>query len=221
MARNLDNRGIPLLNPQLHPSVFEVGLPPQPELRSLDSVNMTRSIPIDTSVERSKFRLHTKGTPQDNFAHEMLRGVWDPNEISWAYFSAQNLRTIQNNLRYLVKKRTGYDIDDQDENIIKVTMKSMYVQYGLNPPLPRDPRKKQQVIMAEIKRLNHFVLQDILPQTISGVEQYIGYLRDASTNPVPHQQPKSMSVKGTRNLRAPSDIIFANPLEETDFLSEN
>ena len=219
MARNLKSPNIPLLKPQLHPAVFQVGLPPQPEDRSVDSVTFQRSIPIDVSEKRNSFRLYSQQTGQNNFAHEMLRGVWEPNAIAIQYFSAKNLDLLQNNLRHMVWKRTGHLIDEQDENVIKVTMKTMYMQYGLNPKLPREPRKAQQIIDAEIKRLNVMVLQDIVPQTISGVEQYLGYLRDASQNPVPIEQPKNLSVTGTRSLREPSSIIFAEPLDMDDVLS--
>ena len=219
MTRNLNNTGIPLLNPQLHPGVFQVNLPPQPELRSLDSVSFQRSIPVDTSVPRRNFRLHTHGTTQDNFAHEMLRGSLEPNEIALTYFSNRNLKRIQNNLRHQVKIRTNHEIDDQDETVIKITMKTMYMQYSLNPVLPHDPVNARKVIIAAVKRLNLYVLQDILPQTISGIEQYLGYLRDASTNPMPINQPLSMSVKGTKNLRDMSDIIFATPFDVNDVVS--
>lgn len=221
MSRTFNTGGIPLLNSQLHPSMFQTGLPPQPELRTLDSVMSQQTIPIDTTVERNNFRLHTVGKPQANYAHEMLRGRLDPTPVAIAFFSYRNLKALQNNLRHLVKQRTGYDIDEQDENIIKVTQATMFYQYGLHQKLSRDPQKAAQQIAAAVKRLNLYVLQDILPQTISGVEQYIGYLRDSSQNPVPLEQPKSMSVTGTRRLRAMSDIILANPYEERDYMNEN
>lgn len=220
MARNLDGSGIPLLNPQLHPAVFQSNLPPQPELRSVDSVRFARAIPIDNS-KQTDFQLYHQGSQQENYAHEMLRGRLQPTPVAIEFFSRRNLRRIQDNLRYLVKKRTGYSIDDQDENVIKVTQQTMFYQYGLHPRLPRDPRRAQKVIMDAVKRLNLYVLQDILPQTISGVEQYLGYLRDASQNPMPHERPKNMSIEGTRSLRAPSDIIFANPREDQAYLAEN
>ena len=67
---------------------------------------------------------------------EALTGSWDPNCLSRAYFSAANVRIIQNGIRAGVNKRSNgrYKIGDQNEDTLKIIMRSTYLSSAVNQP---------------------------------------------------------------------------------------
>jgi len=104
-----------------------------------------------------------------------------------AFFSSYNIERIQTQLRIIVREKTGYTIDRQDVNQLAIIMRAMYALYA-NP----NPSNAE----AEVRRLNAYVLNEVVPMVGTGLSQYLGYLRDASQMHVPLDRPKNMSIKG-------------------------
>lgn len=104
-----------------------------------------------------------------------------------SFFSSYNIERIQTQLRIIVREKTGYTIDRQDQNQLVIIMRAMYNLYG-NP--------NAQNIDGETRRLNAYVLAEVVPMVGTGLSQYLGYLRDASQMHVPLERPKNMSIKG-------------------------
>ena len=136
----------------------------------------------------------TQTETEENFKNDMLRGNWEATPLSTAYFSRDNIETVQNSIRKAVFERSqpkGYVIDKQSVDDLKIIMRAMYYQYSRN--LPDD-------IAGQIADLNHKVVEWSAPHILSAVDHYFYYINDISHMPVPLAQPKSLSSAGTRSM---------------------
>ena len=131
-------------------------------------------------------------TSEPEFQTDMLRGNWEENAISRAYFSGQNLTKIQNAIRKQVFERSqpkGYVIDNQSVDEIKMIMRAIYYTYSRNLPFDTE---------GQVTELNGRVVEWSVPHILSAVDHYVYYLQDISHLPVPMQQPMNLSRAGTR-----------------------
>ncbi len=132
-------------------------------------------------------------TSEVDFTTDMLRGNWEENAVSKAYFSGDNLKLIQNAIRRTVFERSqpkGYVIDDQSVDELKMIMRAIYYTYGRNLPFDTD---------GQVKELNGRVVEWSVPHILSAVDHYMYYLEDISHMPVPLQQPMNLSRAGTKS----------------------
>jgi Family of unknown function (DUF5761) len=129
-----------------------------------------------------------------SFAGSALRGNWEKTPLSDAFFTGENVRSIQAALRKGVYEASGpkkYQISDQSADEITMVMRAMYLQYAKNSPYN---------IQGQIQVLNDMVVKWSVPRILSEIEGYFGYLKDISTLPVPLPQPIHLSSAGTRSL---------------------
>ena len=130
---------------------------------------------------------------EEKFAGDALRGNWEVNALSDAFFSRENLKIIQNKLRKDVYNRSGskkYIIDDQSADELTIIMRSIYLQYAKN--LPHD-------IPGQVEDLNQKVADWSVPHILSAVDHYHYYLNDISHMPVPLARSVSLSSAGTKS----------------------
>lgn len=186
---------------ELHPSFFQQLLPVQPERRTRESLMIEQSIPIDLRRSRKGYELYEeKNKPDESL--ETIRGIIQPTNLSRQFFSQNNIQQIQNMIRYQVWKKTKHVIEPQKSEDLLIIMRSLFLQYS-NMTDSCD----QSVIQKEIDRLNFYILRDTVPDILTNVEQYFGYLRDAGRIPAPIPQPLALSNKGTKELRSQMDIL--------------
>lgn len=128
------------------------------------------------------------------FQQDMLRGNWEETPLARAFFSAHNVKAVQNLIRrqvYQKSKSKGYIIDDQSVDELKIIMRAIYLQYGRNLPTN---------IAAQVEELNERVADWSVPHILSAVDHYIYYLNDISHLPTPMPQPVNVSRAGTKSL---------------------
>jgi hypothetical protein len=128
------------------------------------------------------------------FANDALRGNWEVNDLSKAFFNKENTLIIQNAIRKSVYEKSGpkkYVIDDQSVDELTIIMRTMYLQYAQN--LPYD-------IAGQITDLNQKVINWSVPHILSAVDHYQYYLNDISHMPVPLSRSVSLSSAGTKSL---------------------
>ncbi len=133
-------------------------------------------------------------TSEKTFQNDMLRGNWEHTPLSTAFFSRDNLQTIQNSIRREVFNRSqpkGYVIDDQSVDELKIIMRSLYLQYARN--LPHD-------VPGQVAELNGRVVEWAVPHIMSAVDHYVYYLQDIESMPVPLARSVHMSRAGTKSL---------------------
>jgi hypothetical protein len=128
-------------------------------------------------------------TVDSNVDRAMLKGNWSANGLSAAFFSAENIKTIQNQLKNSVYKISGHQIDDQSVDELQIIMRSLYLQYAKN--LPYD-------IPGQVAELNKAVIDWSVPTIISAIQMDLHYQKDLNKLPIPMAHPTWMSSAGTR-----------------------
>ena len=114
--------------------------------------------------------------------HDAMVGNWENTPLSTAFFSTQNMQTVQNALRNGVYSMSNgaYLIGPQDCDNLKMIMRSVFLQSAMN--LATD-------IPGQIAALNKIVVDMFVPKLCSEARAYIQYKRDASTMYHPIDRP--------------------------------
>jgi hypothetical protein len=109
-------------------------------------------------------------------------GIWEDNILSNIFFSSHNICMIQNGIRAGIYKRSNgkFTISNQDEDTLKIIMRSIFLQNSVNQP---DNIKEQ------IQQLNKIVWDYCIPQIYGEVQGYNQYIKDASTMYTPIAPP--------------------------------
>lgn len=187
----------------LDPSFFQYSNEPQLTGRSIK--DLQENIPVwSLPTDRYKEYHLTEQTKQvKNFAYEALYGQQQVGEFSLLFFSEKNLNEVQKLIIYNVWLSSGkkFKIDPQDPTELKIVMKSVYLQFSRVPSCI-------SMYTTELKRLNRLATEQILPNLLSNIEQYIHYLKDASSPQLPMDRAVNMSTAGTKVNRSVTDVFF-------------
>ena len=124
---------------------------------------------------------------------DAMNGNWYDTSLSTAFFSAQNIKIIQNGIRVGVYQKSNqqYIIDNQNEDELKIIMRSIFLQNSKNLATN---------IPQQISALNQMVFDYAINQVYGESEGYMKYKRDASTLVVPLALPILSSTKSTKQL---------------------
>ena len=131
---------------------------------------------------------------KDNFKYEALQHVQTPSTLSMLFFSKNNIDRIQKEIRYTVWIQSGkkYIIDNQSPIELEIVMRAIFLQYSLN---------QNQDFGKQITYLNKLVLDYCVPNILSEVQQYLGYLDNVQKLPNPLPLPENLSSAGSKTLR--------------------
>lgn len=171
-------------------------------LRTRQSIEAERRNTTGAITDNAPYQLFQENTLRPtSFRKHATTGQLECNLLNQVFFSQENIDLIQEQIRYQVwnASERKFVIGRQSDTELELIMRSMYFQYGKNIPY----NIKEQVI-----ELNDLVVQDCVPKILSQVEQHIGYLFDASTNPVPLSHPVSMSSTGRKQLPSVTTTFF-------------
>jgi hypothetical protein len=113
---------------------------------------------------------------------DAMTGNWYDTSLSNSFFSAANIKIVQNGIRAGVYKRSNnkYIIGDQNEDELKIVMRSIFLQNSKNLATN---------ISEQISVLNKIVLDYSVPQVFGEAQGYIKYKQDVSTLVVPIDLP--------------------------------
>ena len=132
------------------------------------------------------FQLYDKVPINDEFTDhkDALVGNWENTLLSKAFFSKENIMIIQNGIKAGVyeESKGRYVIGNQSEDVLKIIMRSTYLQYASN---------KSIKITEQIVGLNKLVIDYCVPQLVSECSAYMKYKQDVSSLAVPMARPKS------------------------------
>ena len=125
---------------------------------------------------------------QPSSYRDALQGNWKDSPLSIAYFSKQNIIILQNAIRRGVyeKSKGQYLVGNQSEDVLKVIMRSTFLQYSANMP---------DKIQEQITSLNKIVCEYCIKQVYGEAQGYQQYLYDASTLVVPLERPVLSSTE--------------------------
>jgi hypothetical protein len=108
------------------------------------------------------------------------------------YYSDSNMEIIQKQLILSVYKATkgNFLIEKQNKASLRTVMEYVYLYYGRNLPIG---------LKEQITEMNRKVVSLLTPSIITHCQQYLGYLRDSTTQPY-NTLPVNPSKKGSKTL---------------------
>jgi len=109
-------------------------------------------------------------------------GLWNDTQLSDSFFSEKNIQVIQNGIRegVYLKSKQQYVIGMQDEDTLKIIMRSVFLQNSKN--LPNN-------ISLQVNELNKIVWNYCIQQVYNEAQGYMKYLNDASSMYTPMEHP--------------------------------
>jgi len=115
-------------------------------------------------------------------------GLWENTNLSTQFFSSSNIAYLQSMLIQGVfeKSNNQLRITNQDEDQLKVVMRSIFLQYSKN---------NNSSIQSQVHELNKFVLDYCIQQVYSEAISYKKYLYDVSTMYKPINPPVLANMK--------------------------
>ena len=131
-----------------------------------------------------KIPVHTTAAFRD-----AMTGNWMNTPLSLAYFSSENINILQNNIRKGVfdKSNGEFIIGIQDEDELKIIMRSVFLQNSLN---------LESNIRQQITDLNTLVESYAIDQVYKEAISYLKYKRDASNMYALLALPSNSSTRG-------------------------
>ena len=130
----------------------------------------------------------------DTYYRTAMTGNWDNSILTKTFFSADNMRILQNGIKAGVyhKSNGRFQIADQDPDVLKMIMRSTFLQSSKNLPTN---------IAGQVKQLNNLVLGYAVPQVLGEAVGYVKYKNDASMMYTPMQRPASTYHSNTLELK--------------------
>jgi hypothetical protein len=128
-----------------------------------------------------------------SFKTEATMGQTAPNNLSALFFSPENIDALQQGIRYRIYVETDgkHVIGRQSDTELKIVMRSIYYQHA---------KHNNTSIVAQVRELNKYVLDWVVPEVLTNLKQYEVYKRDASTLPMPLERAQLSTMKGTEVL---------------------
>jgi hypothetical protein len=113
----------------------------------------------------------------------------DTGVLANVFFSDENMELINRQLIYSIWKNTNgeFKINNQSKEKLIIVMRYIFIEYARH--LPYD-------VKGQIKELNCRVVTDIVPNIITNIQQYVGYLKDIEK--IRDPLPLPISTKTTR-----------------------
>ena len=134
----------------------------------------------------SVFNLYDKIPVEQNITsyRNALTGNLEDNMLSKVFFSKGNIIILQRKIINGVFNSSNgrFQIGYQDEDTLKIIMRSTYLQNAANNP---------NNITEQVEALNQIVADYCVPQICSEAQAYINYKNDVSNLAVPIQRPLS------------------------------
>ena len=111
-----------------------------------------------------------------------VKGILDENPVSNLFFSNENIEAIQQTVRYRVWQQTEYKVDRQSLQELYIIMRSIMLQHA-------NFQVSSANLIEEIKALNALVVDYVVGEVGSNVQQYDRYIQDLHTLPDPFDRP--------------------------------
>lgn len=119
-----------------------------------------------------------------------------PTPLGNAYFSDFNRESLHSAIVDVIKSKTGYEVDRQNDAGLQSLMRVVYTD------LVEDPNTD---VRSQVSRMNAEVIRRASSTISTGMLQQLVYLRDITENPVPIDIPIKTSTYGNK---IPSNFKF-------------
>ena len=108
--------------------------------------------------------------------------------LNTLFFSDFNVERIQRGIQNKIKQQTGRSIDRQNRSDLIAIMRTVFITNSVNP---------YGEACKQVDFMNDRVIKTAAQQVNTGLAQYIGYIKDISTTPVPLDLPRNTDQYGT------------------------
>jgi hypothetical protein len=135
-----------------------------------------------------------------NYQKLGLSNQHSESSLSDIFFSKTNMKRIQNKIRkeVLIRTKNKFRLDtDQDDSDLLIVMRGIYFDQGKFLPYN---------IIHQVKDLNKKVVDYVVPDIITGIKQYYGYIHDISTPLQPIPRPVNVN-DGKRTLPSLTSVM--------------
>ena len=150
----------------------------------MNKPNLNGRINIIEPDLKTKFAMMDRN-PIDskNSFGDALTGIWQNSQLSEVFFSAANMKLLQNEMKVGVYNLSNkqFVICDQNYDNLKIIMRSIFLEKSKNQP---------NNITEQIRELNQYVLDFAVPQIYNQLISYHKYQRDISTIQAPPPLPQ-------------------------------
>ena len=128
-----------------------------------------------------------------NMSQDSLNGVQQESILSKVFFHPENVNYIQKKIIMQLFYETDgkYLIEKQDETDLQIIMRSIFLQHAKH--LPNN-------IKEQITELDNIVVDEVIPDIISQIKAYNGYLKDAFGPREIMDRPQNVSNAGRKTL---------------------
>jgi hypothetical protein len=116
------------------------------------------------------------------------------------FFGEKNIKRIQEKIRREIYERSGrqFKMDvDQDQEKLHVAMEDTYSNYSKNLP---------NHVRSQTKKLNEKLVDNLVPNMLTAIKQYYGYMKDISTPIEPMSRPINVNNAGRQTLPSVTTI---------------
>jgi len=129
--------------------------------------------------------------PGTDFRQDIIGNIHCPTPLNSQFFSHSNLDYLQQAIQDQVYMMSGnkYRIDRQNDDDVKLIMRSYYMTYGRNNP---------NTVQEDLADLNARVIGYASAKVFSELDFYMFYRQDIAEFAPPIANPMDVHVKGTR-----------------------
>jgi hypothetical protein len=147
----------------------------------------------DTRTDARPYNLYAEGTPifGDTTRQDLVGSQHKETPLNSVFFSQQNIENLQKAIHDQVYIMSGnkYRIDRQNDDDLKLIMRSYYLMFGENNPLR---------VVQELESLNARVIGYASAKIYSEVDFHMFYLKDLEEFAPAIANPTNVGVYGTR-----------------------
>jgi hypothetical protein len=169
-----------------------------PGNKTISNYDPTKNIP-DSYASYEKYQ-QTSPTENYNRARVATQGFFAENDITKIFFSNDNVKRVQKMIKDEIYNRTKGQYtseEDQDESDLTIAMRAIYLDKCKNLP---------GQTVRQVKLLNKQVVDYVVPDMITNIKQYYGYLKDIHQPLKPMMRPMNVSSAGRRLLPALTSV---------------
>ena len=155
--------------------------------------NSNRFESNDFNFNGTPFQLYENNNVKNDKSNNMT-GTFTKTNLTELYYSQSNIDLLQESIIkgiYTHPETRKQKISKQSEDELLIIMKSIYLQHCKNKPYN---------IQKQIYDLNKLILDYCIPNIVSSIKQYIGYINDITKEQTVMDKPQFVSNKGDKTL---------------------
>lgn len=143
----------------------------------------------------------------------LFKNLYGETPLTFLFFSKDNINNIQNIIKMMVYKQMNYIVDNQSVIDLEIVMRSIFLAYSEHPLLidEKMPDAQKEALFVqytkEVDRLNSLVINEVVPKICSQLQQYLVYLKDASTPIAPIPRSVNVNNAGQKTYRSITNIL--------------